>query len=220
MNTKALEDKTLNSLANQYRKNGFEVIVEPSHEDMPFRLDNYRPDLLASRQNLNLMIEIKNSLKRVSMEHLQAVSEKVSAHQDWRLILVTLDDVQEEKLPGTESNYPNWDEIDRQADKASELIETVGLSAALVYVWTLVEATLRRYAFETSVPVERLPLPRIVKHLYSIGVLSMDKQETLISLQNIRNQAAHGLNIEISREKLEQLVRFIHKSVSSFKIAI
>ncbi|NOQ36545.1 MAG: hypothetical protein GQ569_11735 [Methylococcaceae bacterium] len=219
MNTqKILERQQQESLAAQYQSNGFEVTLEPNADKIPFDLNGYRPDILASRENLNLIIEIKNSVKKVSVEHLQAVSELISEHKSWRFVLITLDDIKDDVLAGTEDTYPSWIEIDTQAEKTSAIIDTIGYSAALIYIWSLVEAALRRYAFESSIPIERLPFSRIIKHLYSIGVLSMEELNTLISLQNIRNQAAHGSKVEISRNSLDQLIEFTHKAVSNLRL--
>jgi hypothetical protein len=41
-----------------------------------------------------LIIEVKTSIRQVSVERLQSVAEEISRHTGWRFLLVTLEDIE------------------------------------------------------------------------------------------------------------------------------
>ena len=48
-------------IANEYKQKGFGVILEPSSSDLPEELKklNFRPDIIATSDEANLIIEVK-----------------------------------------------------------------------------------------------------------------------------------------------------------------
>lgn len=211
------ESETEQRLVQKYKADGYEVIVEPSFELIPFDLDGYCPDLLAIKGNSKLIIEIKNSLRKVSVERFQALAQKIAKHQGWRFILVSADDVQENEEIDAEKSYLTWDEIAEQIMQIPSVINIIGNTAALLYLWGICEATLRRYAFELAIPVERLPFTNLAKYLYSEGELSIAELNTLLDVQKYRNKAAHGFKVNVSSETLDKIIEFIQKTLSERK---
>ena len=216
MNTTLSEYELAQSLAEKYRSNGYTVEIEPDLNHIPFNLNGYRPDMIAIKEDTKLIIEVKLKIQRVSVEYLQAIAQLISEHQGWRFVVVTPDDVENGCFLNTQENYPTWSELSKKVTQIPLIIDSIGNAASLVYIWGLVEVVLRRYAVDSSIPVENFPFTRMAKHLYSIGELSIDELNLLLTIYTSRNKVAHGYNTEITRDTLNQLVNFINKVLSSW----
>jgi len=132
-NTKSLHDEKVESLIKKYRDEGFTVTKEPQPNEIPFDLDNYQPDILATKNEnetglIGLIIEVKTNIRPVSVERLQSVAEEVSRHPGWRFLLVTLEDIDEYYDTSTESKnqQANKNEIilDDNAQIALDALQT------------------------------------------------------------------------------------------------
>jgi hypothetical protein len=210
---KPVENPTLQALANQYQAEGYQVIVNPNVNEIPFDLEGYRPDLLAIKDDLKLIIQSRKGLKRYSIERMQAVAQLIAQHDGWHFIIVTLDDMLEDNELDAEKIYLTWEEITRQTSQVPLIIQSIGNNAALLYIWGICEAVLRRYALEAAIPVERLPIHRVINYFYTIGELSMTEMDTLLAIYKQRHKVAHGFKIDVNRDTLEQLSQFIHKAL-------
>lgn len=62
-----LEREELLKIAEQYRNQGYEVVFQPSPEDLPDFLKNFRPDLLARRENEAVIVEVKSHFLRFTI---------------------------------------------------------------------------------------------------------------------------------------------------------
>lgn len=208
------EYETTQLLAQKYREEGYEVTIEPNKELIPFDLERYRPDLLAIKGDSKLIVEVKSSLKKISIERYQSIAQLIAQHQGWRFVLASADDVQENIDADAEKSYLTWDEIAKQITQVPSVISSIGNSAALLYIWGICEAALRRCAFESAIPVERLPFSNLAKYLYSVGELSITELETLLAAQKDRNKVAHGFKVNVSSDTLESITGFIQKIIS------
>lgn len=213
MNATLSEYELAQSLAEKYRANGYTVEIEPDLSHIPFDLNGYHPDMIAIKEDSKLIIEVKQKIQKVSIEHLQAIAQLISEHQGWRFIVITPDDVENNYFLNVQENYPTWSQLSKQVAQIPLIIDSIGNAASLIYIWGLVEATLRRYAIDSSIPVENFPFTRIAKHLYSIGELSIDELNLLLTIQASRNRVAHGYHTEITRDTLNQLVNFLNKAL-------
>ena len=231
-NTKSLRDDKVESLIKKYRDEGFTVIQNPKANQLPFDLDNYQPDILATKnQNESgLIIEVKTSISPVSVERLQSVAEEVSRHPGWRFLLVTLEDIQAESLPGTSEELPSWEELINYFSQVSKLIENNNIEPAFLFLWSVFEGALRKRAVDVSIPVERLPAIRLLRTMYSLGELSISEFDIIQAYLEKRNRLAHGyiqkLNSEVLGkflmlivELLDEWIPAIHRSLLSKTVA-
>ncbi len=58
--TANLERERLLKLAEEYRDRGYEISIHPNSEDLPDFLRNYRPDMIARREDDAVVIEVKS----------------------------------------------------------------------------------------------------------------------------------------------------------------
>ncbi len=212
-NTKSLRDDKVESLIKKYRDEGFTVIQNPKADQLPFDLDNYQPDILATKnQNESgLIIEVKTSISPVSVERLQSVAEEISRHPGWRFLLVTLEDIEAESLPGTSEELPSWEELINYFSQVSKLIENNNIEPAFLFLWSVFEGALRKRAVDVSIPVERLPVIRLLRTMYSLGELSISEFDIIQAYLEKRNRLAHGYIQKLDSEVLHTFIMLIVK---------
>jgi hypothetical protein len=180
-------------VALRYQEQGYDVVVHPSADELPFDLDGYEPDLIATRGDEKLIIEVRNSVMRGSIDRLIEAADRVRTSPPWQLLLVTEDDVPGELLPGADLTLPGWAEIHHRLAE----IDCVGDGPArLLLAWAVLEAALRRHAFDSALPIHRLPTSALVKQLYTQGELPADAFETLLRRLEQRTLVAHGFAFE------------------------
>ncbi|MBK1987876.1 hypothetical protein A0J48_010050 [Sphaerospermopsis aphanizomenoides BCCUSP55] len=211
-NTRSLHDEKVKSLADKYTNEGFRVLVEPKKDELPelpFDLGNYLPDILAIKNESGLIIEVKTSLSRVSVDNLQAIANKISRHPGWRFLLVTLEDIEAESLPGLTEQLPSWQELIDYLSQTQKLIESNEIEPAYLFLWSIFEGALRKRAVEVSIPVERLPLIKLLKQMYSLGELSISQSDTIQACLKERNRLAHGYIQKLNWEVLLAFVNLV-----------
>ena len=212
-NTKTLHHDKVKSLAEKYVNEGFDVVIEPKMNQLqlPFNLGNYQPDIIATKNNSGLVIDVKTSTNRVSVENLQAISEEISRHPDWRFLLVTLEDIEAESLPGTSEELPSWEELIDHFSQVSKLIENNNIEPAFLFLWSVFEGALRKRAVDVSIPVERLPVIRLLRTMYSLGELSISEFDIIQACLEERNRLAHGYIQKLDLETLHTFIMLVVK---------
>lgn len=191
-NTKILYDEKVKFLAEKYETQGFRVLLEPKTDELPFDLGNYQPDIIAIKDGSSLVIEVKNSLNRLSVDRLQAIAEEVSTHPGWHFLLVTLEDIEAKSLPGTSEQFPSWQELANRFIQAHKLIENDEIEPAFLLMWSIFEGALRKRAVDVSIPIERFPVIGLLRHLYSLGELSISQFDLAQACFEVWNRLAHG----------------------------
>jgi hypothetical protein len=203
--SRTVERDAAAEIAVQLREAGYKVQLEPRQADLPFDLEGYRPDLVATRENGGLIVEIKSAESRAAVDAYTRVATIVSQNPGWRFLLVPADRLREQSfisLIGLASEA----QTRKRAEAAHELLRAGMHSPALITAWSGIEGLLRRRAEERAVPVSALSTRVLVKQLYSQGLLSQRQYRDLESLQRYRNAVVHGLNDEGVAEAAARVV--------------
>ncbi|MDZ8188298.1 MAG: hypothetical protein RMX96_26015 [Nostoc sp. ChiSLP02] len=213
-----LEKERLLKLAEEYRQKGYEVFVRPNSEDLPEFLNNYRPDMIVRRGEENVVIEVKSrsSLSSPSNQYLRNLAQAVEKHPGWRfeLVMTNPEDVMY-SLKAERSLQEH--EIESQLEVARQLT-IQHPESAILYCWSLVEATLRLIAQKEELSLERFDPRYLVKQLATEGVISKSEYQLLMNALLLRNSIAHGFKTtELTQntvcesiELTEQLLRTLH----------
>jgi hypothetical protein len=192
-------------VADRYRKQGFQVIVEPFAQQLPFELSGYRPDLIVTKSpDENYIIEVKSSANRMPIDRYRELSEIVAQHPGWSFLLITEDDV----LPDEETEQIyllTLEQIVERQRQAKRLLSLNETEAAFLLSWGAFEALLRQQALLVHIPIERFPTPSLIRHLYSQGELSIKQFDAATHLQSIRNRFVHGYQTTNLLEPTKQL---------------
>ncbi|MEH2274293.1 MAG: hypothetical protein V7K40_05660 [Nostoc sp.] len=216
--TANLERERLLKLAEEYREKGYEVFFHPNIEDLPDFLKTYRPDMIVRRGEENVVIEVKSrsSLNSSSNQYLGNLAQAVERHPGWRFELV-MTNPEDTTYPLKAEGSLQEHEIESHLQVARQLT-TRHSELALLYSWSLVEATLRLLAQKEELSLERFDPRYLINQLATEGVISKSEYQLLMNLLPLRNSIAHGFKTtELTQnsvyeliELTEQLLRTLH----------
>lgn len=188
--TEQLERERLLELAKEYRQKGYEVLLPPKPEDLPDFLQGYHPDLIVRRGEEKVVIEVKSRSSIASAQYLRGLSQAVEEHPGWRVELVMTNPenaLHSVKVEGSLQEH----EITSQLQAAREL--TVHHpEAAILYTWSLAEATLRLLTNQEGLDSSRPEPLRLLKQLATEGMISQAEYQSLMNAFGLRNAIAHG----------------------------
>ena len=177
----------LHEVARNYKEQGYNVIIEPPANSIPFDLGGYRPDLLVEKADEHLLIEVRNPRIPLNIDRFQEVILTVRQHAGWRFLLVNTE-VRDTDL----AQLLSWQDVQLRASSAMALIENGAAEAAFLMLWAALEALLRRHAEQVGLSLERQSSQSLIKQLYSQGEISIPQYELAMDVLKLRNQLAHG----------------------------
>ena len=211
---KGLDTKVL----ERNRLQGFEVVIEPFKSLIPFDLGNYCPDLIA-RKGLDegYIIELKNSIAKISVDRYREIAEIVAQHHGWRFLLITGEDISSDD-PLDHNELLTWDQMLQRQEQAQRFLEIGEVEVAFWYLWGILEAAMRRQARQVAIPIERFPANSLINHLYSQGELSMEQFDQVRVIQTVRDRLIHGYQLPNLGEPTKQLQGLVNKLIAMWKI--
>jgi Holliday junction resolvase len=223
-NTKNIYNEKVKSMAEKYESQGFRVLLKPKADELPFYLGNYQPEMIAIKDGSGLVIEVKTNLSRVSVDRLQALAEEVSKHQGWHFLLVTLEDIEAKSLPGTSEQLPSWQDLADRFHEAHRLIENdkieQAFKAAFLLLWSTFEGALRKRAVDVSIPIERFPVIGLLKHMYSLGELSISQFDFAQFCFEAWNSLAHGYIENLTLPVVHNFDNLVRELLAEWKVKL
>lgn len=220
ISTATLERERLLQLAEEYRDKGYEISVHPNPEDLPDFLRNYRPDMIVRRGDEAVIIEVKSrrSLNSFPKQYLQNLAQSVEQHPGWRFELVMINSEDIAYSPDAECSLQQ-PEIETRLQVARQLA-TQHPESAILYSWSLVEATLRLVAEHEGMNLQRLDPPYLVKQLATEGVISRSEYQLLMDAISLRNAVAHGFKAtQLTQESVYQLIDIAEQLLTTLPIS-
>ena len=95
--------EALQSVASRYKRNGYEVFLQPSGRALPKPLSRFRPDLVARGPHETVVVEVKSRSDLVKKPHLAQLARTVDRIPGWRFEMVVVN-------PEVESPYRSMSE--------------------------------------------------------------------------------------------------------------
>ncbi|MFH7241210.1 MAG: hypothetical protein ACHWZW_00005 [Spirulina sp.] len=110
-------------------------------------------------------------------------------------------------------------EIETRLQVARQLA-TQHPESAILYSWSLVEATLRLVAEHEGMSLQRLDPLYLVKQLATEGVISRSEYQLLMNAISLRNAVAHGFQTtQITQESVYQLIDLAEQLLTTLPIS-
>ena len=189
--TTSRERQRARAIAEEYRSKGYEVIEQPSPEQLPEFLAGYHPDVLVQRGDEAIIVEVKSRSSLTKDPRIREMSRVVQAEPHWNFELVVVGE--EEQWSAPEGARPfERDDILRCIEAAERLVASGFSEAALLQAWSTLEATVRLLSEEEGLVLERLNPLSILTQATSNGVISRDDYNFLTKVMKYRNALAHG----------------------------
>lgn len=203
------DPEILSKLIDDLARQGYEVVREPRARDLPSFLRGYRPDLIAHRGDEHLVIEIKSGRRTTDPSYWRSLAEEIARHPGWQFQLILGETPKGPQI--TMPPPPTFIEIRKQLSSTRRLYETGQHAAALLLLWSLLEAASQQHLGELDARSNRPKTPiALLKDLVSFGLLEQGEHDRLARVIELRNAAAHGRsNIKVGRATFERLFKLV-----------
>ena len=203
------EREQLLKIAEEYRQKGYEILFAPNLEDLPEFLKSYRPDLIVRRGEESVIIEVK-SRTSLNSSSTQYLAQAVAKNPGWRFELMMTNSEDAVDILKAEDSFQE-SEIELGLQVAKQLV-TQHLESAMLYSWSLVEATLRIVAQKEELSLQRLEPHYLVKKLTAEGVISKSEYQLLMNSLSLRNPIAHGFkSTQLTENSVYELIAIAAK---------
>lgn len=203
----------IQELKARFEREGYKVLIEPRPTALPFDLDNYVPDLVASKSDGGLIVEVKTANTKTSVSRYQSVARIVQQHPGWRFLMVTVDDL---NVPEAQE-MASWDQLESKLDTTRSLIADGKTEPAVLYLWSVFEAAMRKLAYAVAMPIERLPATTLMNQLYTAGYISIDDFQTAKKFLAMRNGITHGFGTAPDEQLLASFLTSVSCLIRDWK---
>ena len=204
--TIALERERARVIAEDYRSRGYEVIEEPSPDQLPDLLSGYQPDLLVRKGDEVLVVEVKTRSSLSKEPQVRQMAQMLQKEPGWRFELVLVAEGQKLRLPEAARPLAREDVLQRAAS-AERLLDSGFSEAALLAAWSALEAAVRMLTEEEGIMLERMIPSYVVDQAVANGVISRDEYNLLTDAMEYRNALVHGFKItDLDSGLVEELI--------------
>ena len=104
METRNTEHSKIRQVAKDYEKNGYKVFIEPRGSDIPTFIKNYQPDLIATSDKDNVVVEVKTRTDFATIERLRDIADIINKRENWRFELIVTSSKQENQSESERTN--------------------------------------------------------------------------------------------------------------------
>lgn len=204
MTTAQLEQQKIDEIRAEFERNGFAVHVRPSPRVLPEFLRLFEPDLVAMSPRENVVVEVK-ATSDVDPDQMTRLAQVLEREPGWRLEVVFVNQPVAAEVPSEERLAPE-EQVNRLLSSAESLFADGEVEAAAMLAWSAAETILRRSAQSAAPELERQSSARVLKHLYSIGLIEPSIYEKLLLLMQFRNAVAHGFEPKMAAPSIPDVI--------------
>lgn len=207
------ERERIQALADEYRSQGYEVVVEPEPSGLPDFLSGYRPDLLVMRGDETTVIEVKSRRSLSTDVQARQLARSIEGRPGWRFELVIVND----RLTGPPAGSVAFDpaRAHRAVEEGRSLLAGGYVGPAMLSSWAALEAALRLLLSAEGIEPRRLAPAHLLKQAVEEGVVSREDYQVLRDLMAGRNAIAHGYeNALVSPGAVSRLLELTERLLS------
>nr|WP_309688173.1 hypothetical protein [Armatimonas sp.] len=187
-------------VADDYRRRGYIVYVEPTEKNLPPFLQGFHPDLVAEGLEDSVVVEV-NKIGSKAAKFWPQLMERIQQHPGWRLEVVGLDRDADQVYPLLAAP-----EIERRLEQGQRLLRGTSTDVALLVIWSAVEAILRHISEKTNLETPDYRTGSLITRLYSNGEMDKEDYDALIQGMSCRNSLAHGFSVAITKEDVRKII--------------
>lgn len=188
------EHERLRRAAREYKREGYEVVLQPSNDQIPPFLQGLQPDLIAYGRSENVVVEVKTRSSLKAAKELTAFAKIIEDQPGWRFDLILTNPKRRIGRP-EHAVLPELNEIEKRLAIAQELVQKEMLNSAMLLAWSSVEGLLRWLSHHEAPGLEGQDATRLLKELYALGVLTMQHYNQFQIAMTARHALVHGYSI-------------------------
>lgn len=211
------ESEKTKEIVEEYSKKGFEVILNPSIEELPVELKdlNFRPDIIAKSTDVNLIIEIKTANSIKNNERLLAMVDKIRNIENWEFEFIYTNPKKNINSINSKNNF-TYEEAQNSIERVKKFIAIennseftdVGLMLAWNAIVTILKINFQKDEKNNIQTTDK----SLIRDSVMLGILDREEQKYLEELLSKRNIIAHaGTNVTITTKDLKSLIVFAEK---------
>jgi len=205
------ERQRLASVASEYEQRGYEVKLQPTAGDLPEFLAGFEPDLIATGNGESVVVEVKARNEFGNEQGVAAIDAALRSRPGWRFeLIIDGSDSEDGRLLGAP-------QIGTSLEEANELQQRGHVVAALLLGCSAIEGILRLLAARENVELESPAPGYMTKRLYTLGLLGRDQYRILDEAVRLRNQAAHGFQVAVTRQDLANVATIARELLSELE---
>jgi hypothetical protein len=182
--------RSLRASAREYRKRGYVVIEDPNSEQLPQFLQGFTPDLIATRDDDRVVLEIKGRDELKGSNEFVALATVVNQQVGWPLELIHL------ASRGPAVVGPDKANLDRLVARSLAAREAGLQDAALIYALSVLEELIRDIGAQHRIKVRQLSTRAIVHDLVFLGVVGEEAADVLDRAWEQRERIMRGVSAE------------------------
>jgi uncharacterized protein YutE (UPF0331/DUF86 family) len=204
-----LENSKLEQIASEYRRKGYDVAIRPRDEHIPPFLRPFQPDLIATTDADNVVVEIKASSELAS-ESIVKLAEAIEAQSGWRFELIVVNPPVAHEVPPNGALAAD-DRVESILREAQALYREQRFEAAAMMAWSAAEAIFRRVAQANGLEAERKSSASVLKQLYASGLIDEDQYDVFSRTMEFRNAFAHGFTASVAPETIDRFMQDVEE---------
>jgi len=213
MEARQIEQNKIRQVAKDYEKNGYKVIIEPHGTNIPYFIKDYQPDIIATSEKDNVIIEVKTRSNFSTIDKLRDIADIVNNRENWRFELIVTTSKQEVQSEIDRSTIElGLTEIERNFKTVKTAIKQELYPSAFILLWAMLESIARQLLLEDKKKLNSRTSLVVIKTLFSFGHLTRKELDTLEKFFVIRNQIVHGYKVTgFNKKMVERLLSIVEK---------
>jgi hypothetical protein len=184
------EHEALELAAEQYRKEGYTIVVRPGRTELPEGLAGHNVDLLARKGQETVAVQVR---RRDQLYDVEPAATEVNALPGWRFDLVVVPVNGRDEVPSNGAT-PSVGEVESLLGEAEQLLGHGTPRAAFLIAWSAAEGAMREAARRRGLGVEAAVPRFLLKTLLANGLISREDYDRLQHSGDVRSRLAHGLS--------------------------
>jgi hypothetical protein len=189
-----MELRDLDQISEQYRAEGYNVVVHPQDADLPEFLRRHSIDLLARKANESVVVAVSTRKDLRANQDLTDLAGEVNSRPGWRFDLIVANGGPWPDAVADDSRELGESQVRELSETAERLLDQEELTAACLLAGSGVEASLRALARRAGIALEKYDPQYILNALATEGVIDRCDFQLLHSALRVRNAVAHGLH--------------------------
>jgi hypothetical protein len=174
-------------LAREYRDRGYEVMDASDASAFPPFLHDLHPDLVATRPDDRVVVEIKQAGSLRGSNKLTAMARRVAQEGGWRLEVVTV--APDQSSPPAP---PTRDRLEELAERIRLAFDRALPEAAFLSAVSVLEELIRDLAAHNGIRQRKRSARLLARELAFRGLLSEQEVKALDDALSRRNGLVHG----------------------------
>jgi predicted RNase H-like HicB family nuclease len=208
--------RALAQVAEQYRSDGYRVVVRPAAQDVPAFAAGHEVDFIAYKDGEKVLVEVKVSREDLRDDaEAMRMAELVKDQPGWRFDLVVLNPDAPTYKVSADAAEPSVESIEQSLAHAEKMSAAGELQLSCVLSWAALEAAMRQAARAVGVVATNAAPPFLLRALYAQGLLHKNEFHQLSEAMKVRNALVHGMVVpSLSPAIPEGLVRVAKRLLS------